>query len=180
MNAYGERLGKTTVRFERLLPGPIERVWQYITEGEKRAKWLAGGSTELAVDGVVNLEFHNASLSPLPDDPPPNKYCGLPEKMSFSGRVTRCDPPNLLAHTWEADGDFSEVEYALSTVGDKVQIVITHTRLNEDEVLGVCGGWHAHLDILDDVLEGQTPRAFWKNHTALEAEYESRYGKADS
>ena len=83
MNSYGERLDKTTVRFERLLPGPIERVWQYISDGEKRAKWLAGGSTELAVDGVVNLEFHNASLSPLPDDPPPNKYCGLPEKMFF-------------------------------------------------------------------------------------------------
>jgi uncharacterized protein YndB with AHSA1/START domain len=180
MNPYGERLDKTTVRFERLLPGPIERVWQYISEGEKRAKWLAGGSTELVVDGVVNLEFHNASLSPLPDDPPPNKYCGLPEKMSFSGRITRCNPPTLLAHTWEADGDFSEVEYVLNAIGDKVQIVITHTRLNEDEVLGVCGGWHAHLDILDDVLEGQTPRAFWKNHTALEAEYESRYGKADA
>jgi uncharacterized protein YndB with AHSA1/START domain len=180
MNPYGERLDKTTVRFERLLPGPIERVWQYITDGDKRAKWLAGGSTELAVDGVVNLEFHNASLSPLPDDPPPNKYCGLPEKMSFSGRVTRCDPPHLLAHTWEADGDYSEVEYVLSTVDDKVRIVITHTRLNEDEVLGVSGGWHAHLDILGDVLEGQTPRAFWKNHTALEAEYESRYGKADA
>jgi hypothetical protein len=45
---------------------------------------------------------------------------------------------------------------------------------NDDEVLSVSGGWHAHLDILDDVLGGQTPRPYWKTHTALEAEYVSR------
>ena len=176
MNPLGERLDKTTVRFERLLPGPIERVWEYITDGEKRALWLAGGSTDLVVDGIIELKFHNASLSPLPDDAPPDKYCGLPEKMFFSGRVTRCDPPQLLAHTWEDDGGFSEVEYVLGREADKVRLVITHSRLNDDEVLGVCGGWHAHLDILGDILEDKTPRPFWKNHTALEAEYESLYG----
>jgi uncharacterized protein YndB with AHSA1/START domain len=176
MTAFGERLDKTTVKFERLLPGPIERVWEYLTDGEKRAKWLAGGKTEMAIDGIVELKFHNASLSPMPDDPPPQKYCGIPEKINFQGRITRCEPPNLLSHTWEADGTYSEVEYALSKQDSKVLLVIRHWRLNEDEVLGVCGGWHAHLDILEDVLEGNTPRAFWKNHTALEAEYESRYG----
>ena len=43
MSKYGERIDETTVRFERLLPGPIERVWQYLTDGDKRAKWLCGG-----------------------------------------------------------------------------------------------------------------------------------------
>jgi uncharacterized protein YndB with AHSA1/START domain len=96
--------------------------------------------------------------------------------MSFSGVVTQCAPPRLLAHTWEDDGDYSEVEYVLSEMDDKVLLVITHSRLSKDDVLGVSGGWHAHLDILEDVLEGRTPRAYWKHHTALEAEYESRYG----
>ena len=40
--------------------------------------------------------------------------------------------------------------------------------------LRVCGGWHTHLDILVDVLEGREPKAFWKTHTALEAEYGKR------
>jgi len=178
MKAFGERLDKTTVRFERLLPGPIERVWQYLTEADKRSRWLAGGNTELVVDGIVEMNFHNASLSPLPDDPPPQKYCGLPEKMSFSGHVTRCEPPHLLAHTWEFEGDHSEVEYALSEQDDRVLLVLTHRRLkDDDEVLSVSGGWHAHLDILGDVLEGLTPRAFWKTHTALESEYESILGR---
>ena len=40
MSRYGERIDDTTVRFERLLPGPIERVWEYLTDGDKRATWL--------------------------------------------------------------------------------------------------------------------------------------------
>ena len=175
MKKYGERIDKTTVRFERLFPGPIERVWEYLTDGDKRALWLAGGKTELAIDGLVELEFRNSSLSPLPDDPPPPKYCGLPEKMSYTGRVLACEPPHLLSHTWQSDSEYSEVEYRLSEQDDKVRLVLTHRRLdNEDEILGVCGGWHTHLDILHDVLAGRTPQPFWKTHTALEAEYASR------
>ena len=175
MNKYGERLDKTTVRFERLLPGPIERVWEYIIDGEKRATWLAGGHTELVVDGAIELHFDNNSLSPLPDDPPPEKYCGLPEKMIYTGRVTRCDPPHLLAHTWESKDEYSEVEYRLEEQDDKVLLILTHRKLQDEEtVLGVCGGWHAHLGILLDQLEGRTPPPFWKTHTALEAEYAAR------
>ena len=41
LHAEGEIIDTQTVRFERLLPGPIERVWAYLTESEKRRKWLA-------------------------------------------------------------------------------------------------------------------------------------------
>ena len=37
MSEYGVVLESGAVRFERLLPGPIERVWSYLVEGEKRA-----------------------------------------------------------------------------------------------------------------------------------------------
>ena len=40
MNDYGELLDESTVRFERLLPGPIDRVWSYLTKSDKRAQWL--------------------------------------------------------------------------------------------------------------------------------------------
>ena len=175
MTNYVERIDDTSVHFERLLPGPIERVWSYITEADKRRQWLAGGEFDMTVGGPIELHFENASLSPLPDDPPPDKYCGLPEKMHFTGVVTRCEPPTHFAHTWKDDDMESVVEYRLAEEGDKVRLVLTHTRLTTQEsVLGVMGGWHAHFDILDDVLEGRTPRPFWKTHTALEAEYEKR------
>src|SRR5690606_39019955 len=43
LNPDGEVLDRQTVRFRRVLPGPIERVWAYLTEADKRAKWFAGG-----------------------------------------------------------------------------------------------------------------------------------------
>lgn len=174
MSTYGERIDETTVRFERLLPGPIERVWEFLTDPARRARWLAGGRTERAVDGIIELEFNNASLSPLPDDPPPPRHADLPDIMRFSGKLTRFEPPTALAHTWEDKGDYSEVEYLLQEQDDKVLLIVTHTRLQPDIVLGVLGGWHTHLDILDDVLRDRTPQAFWKRHTALENEYQQR------
>ncbi len=164
------------MRFERLLPGPIERVWEYLTDGDKRATWLCGGETELHVGGNVEMHFHNASLSRQPDIDPPEKYSDLPERPSFSGRVTRCEPPRLLAHTWDFEDDHSEVCYELEEVGDKVRLVLTHRKLaSRDEVISASGGWHTHLDILEDVLGGREPQAFWKTHTPLEAEYERRF-----
>jgi len=173
MSQHGELINANTVRFERLLPGPIDRVWTYLTDSSKRAKWLCGGDTELEVGGHVDMHFHNESLSSQADIERPEKYKDMPEKVSFSGTVTRCDPPHLLAHTWDFENQSSEVCYELSEQGDQVLLVLTHTRLHSsEEIISVCGGWHAHFEILIDILEGRDPRPFWKTHTAIEAEYE--------
>ena len=176
MSHYGERIDKTSVRFERLLPGPIERVWQYLTDGDKRATWLCGGKTELRVGGRVEMHFHNASLSSQPDIEPPEKYRDLPEKMSFGGTVTQCEPPRLLAFSWDFEDEHSEVRYELEEAGEQVRLVLTHRKLaSRDEIVSASGGWHTHLDILEAVLNGREPKAFWKAHTPLEAEYERRF-----
>ena len=177
MKEYGELLDENTVRFERLLPGPIERVWSYLTESEKRAQWLCGGDVTTAVDGHVDMHFHNVSLSTRDDIPRPEKYRDRPEKMSFIGKVTRCEPPRVLAHTWEFEDEHSEVCYELVEQGDKVLLVLTHRRLdNSDIVLSVSTGWHTHLNILVDVLEGNKLRPFYKMQTQYEAEYGTRMG----
>ncbi|HUK06032.1 MAG TPA: SRPBCC domain-containing protein, partial [Burkholderiales bacterium] len=49
----------STIRFERLLPGPIERVWEYLTVSEKRAAWLAAGEFDLRVGGRIELIVNN-------------------------------------------------------------------------------------------------------------------------
>jgi len=175
MNEYGERIGPGAIRFRRLLPGPIDRVWSYLTDSEKRGMWLASGITELVVGGRVDLHFHNSALSSRPDVAPPEKYKDMPEQVSFSGTVTRCEPPHVLAHTWTGDGEDSEVCYELEQRGDRVLLTLTHTKLgtNEDE-LGVLGGWHTHLEILASRLDGREPEAFWRRYRALDAIYEDR------
>ena len=176
MSAYGELLDKNTVRFERLLPGPIERVWSYIVESDKRRQWLCAGDIGPGDGENVDMHFHNETLSQAEDIETPEKYRDLPSEMQFTGTVTRWDPPYAVSHTWEFDDEeSSEVCYELEEVGDKVRLVLTHRRLETgDTVLSVSGGWHTHLDILVDVLEGREPKAFWKTHSALEAEYEKR------
>ena len=44
-----------TVRIERLLPGPIERVWAYLTESDKRRRWFAAGPMDLQPGGRRRL-----------------------------------------------------------------------------------------------------------------------------
>ena len=175
MSEYGELIDNTTVRFERMLPGPIERVWSYIVESDRRAKWLCSGDIGAGDGAHVDMRFDNASLSTSEDIERPEKYSDMPEHPSFTGTVIRWEPPHVVTHTWDFEDDSSEVCYELEAVGDKVRLVLTHRRLEStDTVLSVSGGWHTHLDILVDVLEGREPPAFWKTHTAFAAEYEKR------
>lgn len=162
-----------TVRFERLLPGPIERVWSYLTESEKRGTWLAAGPMELRVGGGVELHFRNADLSPVIEETPP-RYKDTGCGGAHSCRITQCDPPRLLSMTWPGNTE-SEVTFELEPRGDKVLLALTHRRLTDRaDMLNVAGGWHTHLDILVDKLNGRTPRPFWSTHARLAAEYERR------
>jgi len=177
MNEYGELLDESTVRFERLLPGPIERVWRYLTEGDRRAQWLCGGDVETTAGGRVDMHFHNASLSGDDDIPRPEKYSDMPEKLSFEGKVTRCEPPHLLEHSWEFEEESSLVCFELEAQGDQVKLVLTHSRLDTSELLhDVCAGWHTHLNVLADVLAGNMPGPFYKMQARYETEYGERLG----
>ena len=173
MKDFGQVIGAGTVRFERLLPGPIERVWSFLTESEQRATWLAGGEMDLHPGGRVELVFRNSSLTPN-DDPAPPKYADMEDEAHMQGRVIACDPPRLLTLTWaEASGNDSEVTFELTPEGAKTRLVLTHRRLDRrDDMLSVAGGWHTHLGILADRLAGREPEGFWRTHTRLEREYE--------
>lgn len=175
MSDYGTIIEERTVRFERLLPGPIERVWEYLTDSEKRGTWLATGEMDLRVGGNVEHVWRNNDLTEN-DDPAPEKYADIAEEARMSGKITACDPPNLLSYTWEwGEDEPSEVTYELQARGDKVLLALTHRRLaSRGEMVGVGSGWHAHLEILAAHLESREPEGFWRTHTRLEAEYEER------
>ena len=149
MSKFGERIDDSTVRFERMLPGPIERVWEYLTDSDKRATWLAAGGTELRVGGNTEMHFHNAALSNRPDLDPPQKYRDMPEKISFGGTVTRCEPPHVLTYTWDFRDEHSEVTYELEAV-DGVPIVTDLAALAREAGLLV----HPYTFRADDMPPG--------------------------
>lgn len=178
--AYGNLVTEDTIRFERLLPGPIERVWAYLTESDKRALWLAEGPMALVIGGDIALHFRNADLS-QDDDRAPEKYRDYENCGSVFGRITRCEPPFRLNYTWtdlpgDIDAEDSEVGFELTIEGDRVRLVLIHRRLHAHELLSVAGGWHTHLGILEDRLTDRAPRPFWRTHTRTEAEYAERLG----
>jgi uncharacterized protein YndB with AHSA1/START domain len=175
MGEFGVVTEARTVRLQRVLPGPIERVWAYLTESEKRGKWLAAGEMELRPGGRVELTFRNNQLTPHAETPP-EKYAQRAEQSSVHGRITSCAPPRLLSYTWDdGSGSDSEVTFELSPQDSDVLLVLTHRRLSSRTgMVGVASGWHTHLGILLDRLHDREPGPFWATYTRLEAEYEAR------
>lgn len=173
MSDFGIVTEPGTVRIERVLPAPIERVWSYLTNPDMRATWLAGGPMDLRVGGTVELQFDHARLSA---EPTPERYRQYMHGHTQRGRITACEPPKLLSFTWgEGSAAVSEVSFELTARGAGTHLVLTQRRLaDRSETVSVASGWHTHLGILDDQLRGRVPRLFWTTHAALEAEYEQR------
>jgi uncharacterized protein YndB with AHSA1/START domain len=177
MPDFGTLVSPGTVRFERTLPGPIERVWAYLTESEKRSRWLASGEMELRVDGRVDLRFRHADLSPIPA-PTPERFAASASGSSLRGTVTSCEPPHRLAFTWgEGEERPSEVTFELEAVGAEVRLTVTHRALADDPAVwaNVGGGWHTHLAILEDRLGGGIPEPFFAAFERIEATYLERF-----
>jgi len=167
--AFGELTKPGVFRIERLLPGPIERVWSYLIDPEKRRKWFGDGPLELRMDGRLELQFRFSDLTS--EQTPTNEQ----EACTVVGRITRCDPPHVLSYTWGAESDASEVTFELMSRGDKVLLVITHCRLRgRDMMVRVAAGWHTHVELLCDVIDNKPRRPFWSTKSSLENAYRSR------
>lgn len=165
------------VRLVRLLPGPIERVWDFLTAPDKRARWLSGGILEPRAGGKIEFNMHHKNLAP--DETPPDEWKHVHDPgVTFDGVVLKCEPPRLLVHTF--GGPDSEVTFELTPQGDHVLLVLTHRAKGGDlpELSNFASGWHIHTDFLIALLE-DTPRpAFWSAHRKLKVEYARRLAQA--
>jgi uncharacterized protein YndB with AHSA1/START domain len=171
----GELIDANTLRFERLLPGPIERVWAFLTESDKRRLWLASGAFDLRPGGKTTLFFQHKNLSSKRAAPPEQFRKMDEEGAGFDGEVLRCEPPRLLAITWGGGADRSEVTFELTPQPNgEVLLALTHRRLGKDEILSVFPGWHTHLGILADRLRGREPENFWVTFERAKAHYEEK------
>lgn len=168
----GRFTGPAEVRIVRTLPGPIDRIWEYLTDPEKRARWFAGGAMEQRVGGKVRLEFRHKNIAP--DETPPEEYKQHHDSgHSMDGIITRCEPPRVLAFTFGSDGE-SEATFELTPEGKNVQLVLTHRATGGDlpYMADFASGWHTHLTHLIALLEGAPRPPFWPVHTKMKAEYE--------
>lgn len=127
-----------TVRFQRRLPAPIERVWTAITDPGQLATWLATTSLDLRAGGRVEHTFDQA-------DP----------GGQVTGTILRIEPMTVLEYEWRFLGEpDSIIRYDLVADGDTTVMTLTHRLLGNDRASGYGAGWHAYLDALAAVLVG--------------------------
>jgi uncharacterized protein YndB with AHSA1/START domain len=167
-DAYGVLTEPATLTIQRLLPGPIERVWAYLTESDLRRRWLAAGRMEMTVGAGFELTWRNDELV----DPPGRRPPGFSSEHKMQSRITELDPPRKLVFTWQGSGD---VSFELEQKGDDVLLTVIHRRLpNRTTMLKVAAGWHMHLDVLAARVRGREPEPYWDGWSRLHEEYDRR------
>jgi len=153
MSDLGTVTNRTTLTFVRHLPGPIERVWAYLTDPKFLATWFSDGAVADHVGGEVRFD------------------------MGATGRVTAYKPPHLLEYTWNEEeasvGPVADalVRWELAEEGGGVRLTLTHSRLPENEVLAHGAGWHAFLRRLAACLDGREPEPLWELYERFKTEY---------
>ncbi|QXC60797.1 SRPBCC family protein [Aquihabitans sp. G128] len=128
--------GRHRIRFQRLLPHPVERVWAALTEPDELAAWFPT-TIEGDLEPGASLRFGFRGTADA--------------SLGFTGAVVAVDPPRLLAFLWGTDELRMELEPTtdggcLLTFTDTVD-VLGHSARN-------AAGWHVCLDRLPEHLGG--------------------------
>jgi uncharacterized protein YndB with AHSA1/START domain len=144
-------------QFERTLPGPIERVWEFLTDPSKLPCWFGEGTIEPRPGGRVSLMGGHVR-----------------------GIVTQWQPPRRLAYTWNVFGPGdtespypeSYLTLELKEHGGDVVLTLTHLPVLDRFEKQNAMGWHTFLDMLGAALRGEPiePRHAYMQRNA------ARYG----
>ena len=167
-SAYGALTGPAELTIQRLLPGPIERVWAYLTDSDLRKQWLASGDMQMSVGAPFEFVWRNDELS----NPPAKRPEGFSAEHRMQSEIVEVDPPRKITFTWAPRG---EVTFELNPQGSKVLLTVIHRRISDRaNTLKVSAGWHMHLDIWVARANDQTPAPFWDGWARLQQEYDRR------
>jgi uncharacterized protein YndB with AHSA1/START domain len=157
MNPDGQLKKVAMVQFERQLPGPIERVWEFLTDPKRLPGWFGEGSIEPRPGGAVSLMGGHVR-----------------------GIVTQWQPPRRLIYTWnvfaagETESQYPEsyLTIALEPRGSEVALTLTHLPVLERFEKQNAMGWHTFLDMLGAAVRGEAaePRQAYMQRNA------TRYG----
>jgi uncharacterized protein YndB with AHSA1/START domain len=165
------RGGRYSIRFERQLAHPPDKVWRALTENGELAHWFP-----------ATIEGERAAGAPLrfvwgPDvGPPPDAeiasviasaQASVPED-EMRGVMRIYDPPRLLELTWHDE----VLRFELAARDGGTHLVFTHTLDKKDIVPSASAGWDVCFDALTRRLDGAPPQTATKaTYDRLTAEY---------
>jgi uncharacterized protein YndB with AHSA1/START domain len=139
----GEIIPESAVRFVRMLPGPVEKVWTVLTETNRLPEWYGEGVIEPREGGNVQLMGGH-----------------------IRGVVTGWRPHNMLAYTWNVfdPGEsvsrypISYLEFALAREDKAVKLTLTHRPVPTNFQKQTAMGWHTMLDLIEASLNDECPK----------------------
>ena len=144
MNAEkGRVVAEAALVFQRTLPGPIDRVWDFLADASRLPEWYGEGSIEPREGGAVTLMGGH-----------------------IRGVVTAWRPEKFLGYTWNvfspgesiSQWPISYIEVALEIVGESTRLTLTHRPIPAAMQKQTAMGWHTWLDLIEAGLQGQFPK----------------------
>jgi uncharacterized protein YndB with AHSA1/START domain len=142
----------TLITFTRSYAAAPEKVWKAIATQDGLAGWLATGTFESRLGGVVDFAFD--------------------EENNVAGEVTVWNPYSELTHTWVINGEVpSSLTYLLEPDGSGTKMTLVHSQLPEPMANGYTPGWHAFLGRLDQALDGVDPSSWDELFAAIAPQY---------
>lgn len=164
------QLESGALRFVRHLPGPIERVWDYLVDPDKRRLWFAGGTMAEQPGDEFVWDF---DLEALADQEIPERFSDMSGGLQTHARILEIEPPRLLVVLGIEDPQ--EIRFELCEHGDTVEFTLIQGAPPDfGDLISTAAGWQACLGLLIDHLSGKTPRSFWGEHETAEEIYRDR------
>jgi uncharacterized protein YndB with AHSA1/START domain len=141
--------GYGTLKYERRLSHPREKVWKAITDQKEIFRWLPD------YKGVFD-GYKGGSIDLV------NTVSG----SHVTGDILVSDLNHIFEHEWHISPNpafphgepESLVRWELEQEGDSdTLLTVTHSRLSKPTSLIFAPGWHAYLDRLEAILNNQVP-----------------------
>lgn len=123
-------------RLERKFGHGREAVWQMLTDSSAMAQWLAPGTIEARVGGLVKIDFADSGTV-------------------IDSRVLAFEPLSLLSYSWSHAGEPARpLRWELKESGADTTLVLTVGVPVDEDIAKACAGFDAHLEMLAAALEG--------------------------
>lgn len=140
--------GRWMVRFERLLPHPVNEVWRMVTEPAGLARWFpaAVAYETLAPGSPMTFSFDAADIERAAE-------AGVEDiPLVSDGVIVAVVRNRLFAFEWLGE----PVRFELSADGDGCRLVFTHV-FDPDAAQAPrnATGWHVCLEALEAALAGR-------------------------
>ncbi|WP_148573274.1 SRPBCC family protein [Nocardioides caldifontis] len=132
---YVEVDGRPAVRFERIYPHPVERVWRAVTDPDELRGWFPSPE--------VTIEPREGGTITMAGDP----YA--PE--ASTSRVLVWDPPSRFSFEWDGD----ELHLTLAPHEDGCRLTFVNVLATEGSAARNAAGWEVCLRSLGEVLAGR-------------------------